>query len=108
MKRSGGDDEYTLVDMRSQNASGETDTNATWNSSSPEKKEEQVGITNQTHPGAPPTRAIQLFTGELMRMSTFNCASLVRWLHANVFQLLTVLLYSYINYSVHDSVQNEY
>ena len=28
-----------------------------------------------------------------------NCASLVHWLHANVFHLLTVLLYSYFNYS---------
>ena len=39
------------------------------------------------------------FTGELMQMSAFNCASLVHWLHANVFHLLTVLLYSYFNYS---------
>ena len=35
-------------------------------------------------------------TGELMQMSTINCASVVHWLHANVFHLLTVLLYSYI------------
>ena len=33
-----------------------------------------------------------------MQMSAFNCASLVHWLHANVFHLLTVLLYSYFNY----------
>ena len=31
-------------------------------------------------------------------MSTINCASLVHWLHANVFHFLTVLLYSYFNY----------
>lgn len=30
------------------------------------------------------------FTGELMRMNTLNCASLVHWLHPNVFHLLTV------------------
>ena len=35
-------------------------------------------------------------------MSVFNCASLVHWLHANVFHLLTVLLYSYFNYSEED------
>lgn len=39
-------------------------------------------------------------TGELMQMSTINCASLVYWLHANVVHLLTVLLYSFINFSV--------
>ena len=35
-----------------------------------------------------------------LRMGTFNCASLVHWLHGNVFHLLTVSFYGYFNYSV--------
>ena len=43
------------------------------------------------------------FTGELMQMSVLKCASLVHWLHTNVLHLLTVLLYSYFNYSLSSS-----
>lgn len=57
------------------------------------KKKNQKKIMD---PMVPPTEPYSYFTGELMRISTFNCARLVHWLHANVFHLLTVSLYTSI------------